>query len=202
MSFLSRSFACALLATVVCAASAHAQSVAAGATHVVLLTSTGEVWAWGTNAYGQLGDRTTVSRMTATSIPVSGVTAIAAASYTTIALLNDSTVIAWGYNADGELGNGTLTGTCQIHSNPCDLPVTVSGLSGVVAIAAGGSHVLALKGDGTLWAWGDNSYGQLGDTTTTRRTSPVQVTSLGASVVAIGAHNNTRTRSSPTARSG
>src|SRR5258708_24359345 len=122
MSFLSRSFACALLATVVCAASAHAQSVAAGATHVVLLTSTGELWAWGTNAYGQLGDRTTASRMTATSIPVPGVTAIAAASYTTTALLNDSTAISRGYNADGECGNGTQSPSCPIHSHPSDHP--------------------------------------------------------------------------------
>ena len=59
--------------------------------------------------------------------------------------------------------------------------------SNIIAIAAGSKHTLALKQDGTVWAWGDNSSGQLGDGTTTHRTSPVQVPGLtGVSAIAAG----------------
>ena len=57
-------------------------------------------------------------------------------------------------------------------------PVQVSSLSGVTAIAEGHYHTLAMKSDGTVWAWGWNDYGQLGDGTTTDRTTPVQVIGL------------------------
>ena len=65
-------------------------------------------------------------------------------------------------------------------------PVPVPGLTGVVAMAAGGDHSLALKSDGTVWAWGDNYYGQLGDGTTTNQPSPVQVPGL-TGVIAVAA---------------
>lgn len=70
-------------------------------------------------------------------------------------------------NDFGQLGDGTTTDRYT--------PVQVQGLSGVVAVAAGSDHSLALKSDGTLWAWGYNGYGQLGDGTTTNRYSPVKV---------------------------
>ena len=99
-----------------------------------------------------------------------------------LAVKNDGTVWAWGYNGYGQLGDGTTTEQ--------NLPVQVPGLSGVItwARAAAAHHSLAVKGDGTLWAWGYNENGQLGDGTTTRRPSPVQV---GASpgVVAASAGN-------------
>ena len=69
------------------------------------------------------------------------------------------------------------------------LPVAVTGLSSIIALAAGGNHAMALKSDGTLCAWGANYSGQLGDNTTTfSRTTPVQVSSLGTSVQAIAAN--------------
>src|SRR5439155_690884 len=74
---------------------------------------------------------------------------------------------AWGLNANGEIGDGTRT---DRHT-----PVHVNGLSGVVAVAAGWSHSLALMSDGTLRAWGYNGSGQLGDGTRMNRLAPVQV---------------------------
>jgi alpha-tubulin suppressor-like RCC1 family protein len=68
-------------------------------------------------------------------------------------LRSDGTVWAWGYNGYGQLGDGTTTDS--------SVPVQVSGLSGVTAIAGGGDSGYALRLDGTVWAWGYNGYGQL-----------------------------------------
>ena len=72
---------------------------------------------------------------------------------------------AWGHSIVGQLGDGTTTQRTS--------PVTVSGLSNIIALAAGGSYALALASDGTVWAWGNNGNGAIGDGTTTLRTSPV-----------------------------
>ena len=103
------------------------------------------------------------------------------------ALSNLGTIQAWGENAQGELGNGTTA-----NSNT---PVPVSALSGVAAIAAGGSGVaaldrfsLALLSNGTAWAWGNNQDGQLGNGTTTNSSTPSAVSALsGVTAIAAGA---------------
>ena len=85
---------------------------------------------------------------------LSGVIAIAGGGWYSLALKNDGTVWAWGRNQFGQLGDGT-----NINRNT---PVQVQNLSGVIAIAASsaaGEHSLALKSDGTLWAWGNNFRG-------------------------------------------
>ncbi len=98
---------------------------------------------------------------------------IGAASDHSISLCSDNTVRTWGLNSWGELGNGTTPST---NANP--IPVQVSLISGIKKIATGGGHSLALKNDGTVWAWGLNSSGELGDMTNINRTSPVQVSNL------------------------
>jgi hypothetical protein len=129
----------------------------------------GEVWAWGDNAFGQLGDRTNTNRNTPVRVTgLSGVQAVAAGEKHSLALKNDGTVWAWGSNEYSQLGDGTNTNR--------NTPVQV--LSGVQAIAAGQLYSLALKNDGTVWAWGRNNWGQLGDGTTTQRNTPVQVRGL------------------------
>ena len=120
------------------------------------LRSDGTVWAWGLNTSGQLGNGTT----TGSSVPVqvtglTGVTAIAGGGGFAYALLSDGTMRAWGFGYDGELGNGTF-----VHTNP--LPLHVSVLTDVVAIAAGGDDGYALRSDGMVWAWGWNLQGELG----------------------------------------
>ena len=153
-------------------------AIAAGANHSLVIKTNGTVWAWGWNEYGQLGDGTTTDR----NLPVrvknlTGVIAIAAGDCHSLALKSDGTVWAWGYNQVGALGDGTI----YAQRNQ---PVRVKNLTAVIAIAAGGNHSMALKSDGSVWVWGDNLVGELGDGTTTDRNLPVQLTSL-AGVIAI-----------------
>jgi alpha-tubulin suppressor-like RCC1 family protein len=160
------------------------RAVAAGNDFTVALLSDGTIAAWGDNRSGQLGDGAT-SMDSAVAVQVagpggsgvlSGLVAVAAGSAHTVALRSDGTVWAWGDNEYGELGNNTTTG---YGANPC--PVQVLGLNGsgyltgVVAVAAGDEFTVALKSDGTVWAWGYNKFGQVGDGTTTNRSTPVQV---------------------------
>jgi len=142
----------------------------------------GTVWAWGHNAYGQLGNGTTFDRASAAQVTsLNGVTAIGTGDYHAVAMRQDGTVWTWGYNAYGQLGDGTVADRSS--------PVQVPGLSGVTSLAVGGYHTVALRQDGTVWAWGHNTYGGLGDGTTTQRTSPVQVPGLsGITALAAGEH--------------
>jgi hypothetical protein len=95
-------------------------------------------------------------------------------------LKNDGTVWVWGNGISGQRGNNN-----PMTSNPT--PAQVNGLTGVASIEAGGNHVLALKSDGTVWAWGANDGGRLGDGTTTNRAAPVRVIVLnGVSSISAG----------------
>ena len=147
-------------------------AVSAGGSHTVALKNDGTVWAWGGNDVGQLGNGTTSS----SSIPVqvsslTNVSAISAGGFHTLALKNDGTVWSWGENSVGQLGNDAQ------YTNS-SLPEKVLGLSDIVAISAGYYYSTALKADGTVWAWGENVCGQLGDGTTNDRAIPVQVSGL------------------------
>jgi len=159
--------------------------------HTVALKTDGTVWVWGYNGSGQLGVTTTetcgYSPCSSIPLQVSGLTdviSIAGGGSHTIALKADGTVWAWGGNWSGQLGVTTAE-TCGYYSSPCSTtPVQVSGLTEVTAIAGGGSYTIALKSDGTVWAWGDNEFGQLGVGTRIDSAMPVQVSGL-ADVTAI-----------------
>lgn len=158
--------------------------VAAGTYHSLALQADGTVRAWGHNAYGQLGDASnTTSNVPVTVAALSGVTRIAGGNYHSLAVRDDGTVWAWGWNGTGQLGDGTTTSSSA--------PVPVQGLNDVTAVTGGGipgwsGHSLALKADGTVWAWGYNKNGQLGDGTSTHKLTPVEVQGL-TGVVAIAA---------------
>jgi alpha-tubulin suppressor-like RCC1 family protein len=174
-------------------------AIAAGANHTVALKSDGTVWAWGSNGYGQLGDGTTTNRWTRVQVSgLSGVTAIAAGFYHTVALKSGGTVWAWGYNTYGQLGDGTntqRTTPVQAHG-----PGNIGYLSGVTAIAASGYHTVALKNDSSVWDWGNNGAGQLGDGTVTNRNTPVQVSGLsGVTAIASGDFHTVALKSDGTA---
>ena len=108
-----------------------------------------------------------------TLAPLTGIQQLAAGATHTCALLNGGTVHCWGRNADGQVGDGT---TYPYRARP----TPVNGLVGVTAITAGGAHTCALLSGGGVRCWGSNSYGQLGDGTTTSRLTPVAVSGLNA----------------------
>jgi YVTN family beta-propeller protein len=145
------------------------------------LEPSGQVWTWGYDNSGQLGDGGSTQRTSPFHVALPGFTGISAGGDWSLGLRADGTVWAWGYNLYGQLGVG--------HLLTERLPVQTSGLSNVTAIAASnsGHHNLAVLGDGTVRAWGTNGDGQLGDGTTTGRSTPVQVTGLSGVFTAVAA---------------
>ncbi len=165
-------------------------SLAAGSFDTLAVTATGALYSWGAGFDGQLGDGTTGNGTSPVAVTLPGgalVTGAAAGGAHGLALTSTGAVYAWGDNAQGQLGDGTTTQELA--------PVAVSLPAGVhaVAVAAGGAHSLALTSTGAVYAWGDNAQGQLGDGTTTQRSTPVLVhLPAGVTVVAIaagGAHS-------------
>jgi hypothetical protein len=148
--------------------------------HSLALTSDGQVFTWGYNLFGQLGNNSTTQSNVPVVVNTSGalagktVVAIAAGMYHSLALTSDGQVFAWGYNLFGQLGNNSTT-----QSN---VPVAVNtsgALAGktVVAIAGGGYHGLALTSDKQIFDWGYNVDGQLGNNSATQSNVPAAVTS-------------------------
>jgi alpha-tubulin suppressor-like RCC1 family protein len=152
--------------------------------HSLALKSDGTLWAWGNNAYGQLGDGTNTDRNSPVQIG-SGYSAISAGDQFSLALKTDGSLWAWGRNYYGQLGDGTNTNK--------NVPVMIG--SGFTAISASQGnntscgHSLALKSDHTMWAWGYNSFGQLGDGTFVDKNLPVQIGSGFSSISAGGIHS-------------
>ena len=179
--------------------------IAGGQYHSLALGSDGSAWAWGYNDYGQLGDGGT----TDSSVPVpvggiDGVVSVAAGADHDLALKSDGTVWAWGYNGDGELGSGAWGTNASMPGQVKD-PTGTSYLTGVAALAAGAYHNVALKSDGTVWAWGFNGYGELGNNSTANSTLPVQVMDptgmsdlIGVAAVAAGADHSLALKSDGT----
>jgi alpha-tubulin suppressor-like RCC1 family protein len=130
-------------------------------------TNNGYLWTWGPNSNGQLGDGTITNRCSPGTIAGAGTTwcSIEVGSKSGIAVKTDGTLWTWGQNNGGILGDGTTT-------NRCSPGTTAGGGTTWCFVGRNLYHKTAIKTDGTLWTWGFNSYGQLGDYSTTDRCSP------------------------------
>jgi probable HAF family extracellular repeat protein len=151
----------------------NVRSIVAGHSHSIALKWDGSVWSWGGNSNGQLGDGTMNDRAVPGIVAgISNVISVAAGNSHSIALEQDGTVWSWGANGDGEVGDAS-----GLDSNVPVQVVTESGapLGNVIAVAAGAWHSLALQANGTIWTWGGNWSGQLGNGTTDDHLSAVPI---------------------------
>jgi alpha-tubulin suppressor-like RCC1 family protein len=138
--------------------------------HVVALRQNGTIWAWGCNNCGQLGDCTIVSKSSPISV-VGGFTnwcQVSAGSAHSLAVRQNGTAWGWGEAASGRLGDNTIA----TKSSPISV---VGGFTDWCQVAAGREHSLAVRQNGTAWAWGQGTVGRLGDNTIVAKSSPVSV---------------------------
>jgi alpha-tubulin suppressor-like RCC1 family protein len=158
-----------------------------GGTLSSAIKTDGTLWCWGDGATGKLGDNTTTSK----SSPVQTITfatnwnQVASNGQHAAGIKTDGTLWTWGDNLHGQLGDNTTIN----RSSPIQ---TVAGGTTWSQVACGEQHTAAIKTNGTLWSWGDNSYGQLGDGTITQRSSPIQEIGAGTTwtFVSVPVFNN------------
>jgi len=143
---------------------------AAGGSHTLAVRSDGTLWAWGDHSHGRTGFGI-VSGHISTPSRVDTATnwaSVSAGRSHTVGIRSDGTLWTWGYNGNGKLGDGT---TATIRPSPGQIQ---PGMIWVSA-SAGRDHTVAVRSDGTLWAWGNNGHGRLGDGTGTHRRTPVRI---------------------------
>ncbi len=144
--------------------------VSAGGVNAAAIRANGTAWSWGWGGGSQIGDGTTANK--SSPVLVAGgftdwIQIDVGANHTT-ALRANGTAWVWGWNVSGQLGDNTTT----TRSSPVSV---VGGFTDWVQVSSGPLHTTALRANGTAWAWGQNSYGRLGDSTITTRSSPVSV---------------------------
>jgi alpha-tubulin suppressor-like RCC1 family protein len=163
------------------------RQVAGGGSHAAAIKTDGTLWTWGNNGSGQLGDNTTSTRSSPVTTAGGGTNwrQVAGGGNHTAAIKTDGTLWTWGWNAYGQLGDNTTS----TRSSPV---TTAGGGTNWRQVAGGGNHTAAIKTDGTLWTWGVNSLGQLGDNTTSTRSSPVTTAGGGTNWRQVaGGYNHT-----------
>jgi alpha-tubulin suppressor-like RCC1 family protein len=156
--------------------------------HTAAIKTDGTLWTCGYNGYGQLGDGTATDRSSPGTTAGGGTNwkQVAAGSGHIAAIKTDGTLWSWGANNNGQSGDGTTSNRSS--------PVTVSGGgTNWKQVSAGSAHTGAIKTDGTLWTWGYNGYGQLGDGTTSNRSSPITTAGGGTNWKQVSCARNTTT---------
>jgi alpha-tubulin suppressor-like RCC1 family protein len=165
------------------------KQVTAGSTYTLAIKTDGTLWSWGQNSNGQLGDGTIAVRVIPTQEFTSSTNwkQVEAGSGHTVAIKTDGTLWAWGRNDNGQIGDNTQ-GT--LGANSRSTPRQVGTATNWKQVDAGGGTTAAIKTDGTLWAWGGNSAGQVGDNTNASRSTPTRVgTSNNWKQVSVGLNN-------------
>lgn len=166
-------------------------AIAAGRSHVCAITDTSGLKCWGFNAFGQVGDGSLTSRFAPVDVVGldGGVAAVAPGYFHTCALIDAGSVKCWGWNIFGQLGTTGVECVDPVDGPfPCSsVPVDVAGLQNAAAVSAGNFHSCALTTAGGIKCWGNNSVGQLGDSTTISRFTPADVHGLTSGVAAISA---------------
>lgn len=153
--------------------------LAAGGSHVLVLIGT-DVYAWGYNGYGELGDGTQLDRATPQKVVFptpTAVVAIAAGAAHSVAIDAMGNVWTWGYNLGDQLGYDTVAKSYQLTPKMISLDSNGTPFTGIAQIVfIGGNHTIVRKTDGSYWAWGYNGYGQLGINTYNNQPAPVKIT--------------------------
>ena len=148
--------------------------VSCGDYHMLSLKTNGTLWAWGQNSDGQLGLNIASTINRSSPVQIGSLTTwskVSAGGDTSAAIQTNGTLWTWGFNGQGQLGLNDIT-------TKRSSPVQVGALTNWSEIAVGTTHMLAIKTDGTLWAWGNNGNGELGDNTVDWKSSPVQIGAL------------------------
>ena len=159
--------------------------IATGRDHGSAIKTDGTMWLWGAGQYGQLGDNTVIKRSSPVQIGALTTWSLnGGGSYHSTAIKTDGTMWTWGFNSNGQLGDNTVI----YRSSPVQIGALTTWSKIAASTGAGvGAHNLAIKTDGTLWSFGYNSRGQLGDNTVIKRSSPIQVGALTTwSQIAVG----------------
>ena len=171
------------------AGGANWKSVACGGYTTAAIKTDGTLWVWGRGAVGQLGNNNNLSNNLNPVTTFAGGTnwkQVSCGDEHTAAIKTDGTLWTWGYGDNGALGTNDLTAR--------NTPVTTfAGGTNWKQVSCGNKHTAAIKTDGTLWTWGLNSKGQLGDNTQTRRNAPVTTFAGGTNwkQVACSGYNHT-----------
>lgn len=157
------------------------KAVAAGDSHACAIASDNNLYCWGSNWSGQLGNGNTDSKNVPTAIDMTGVLSgktiksVVAGNAGTCVIASDDKAYCWGDNWSGQLGNGTMNN--QSYS-PTAVYMTGSGVLNnktIKSISMGSQHACVIASDDKAYCWGENGQGQLGDATTTRNAYPVAV---------------------------
>ncbi|MDI1234545.1 MAG: choice-of-anchor D domain-containing protein [bacterium] len=144
-------------------------TVSAGGFHTLAITNRGSLYAWGYNFSGQVGNGGVNNQSKPQRIGTdSNWVSVSAGGFFSIALKANGTLWSWGSNSFGQLGDGKITNTRT-------KPYQVGTDKDWVYIVAGTSYAMAIKSDGSLWAWGDNRSGQLGENASLSRTKPYKI---------------------------
>ncbi|MBA9084618.1 alpha-tubulin suppressor-like RCC1 family protein [Fontibacillus solani] len=148
-------------------------SISSGLQHYLALKEDGTVWAWGNNDLGQSGNGTTNYSLAPVQVQgLDSVVSVVASYYNSMALLDDGSVWIWGYGIRGILGYDAPAEHKQLT------PIKIAGLENIIQIDMSYLHGAALRNDGTVWTWGFNESGRLGDGSVVDRSSPQQVQGL------------------------